>query len=278
VIRSAFRGAWPGTAVAADTTEGNLHAGYARLRPQHAARGLLRDRGFAVVALLSIGLGVGANTAIFSLVDQVLFRLLPVREPQRLVLLSWNGSFVGNGWGSGNLLPHPLFRDLQKDNQVFAGMFARSPTSVHLAAEGTAEPVNAELVSGSYFPVLGVGAAMGRVLEESDDLKPREHPVAVVSHDYWKNHMGGAADVVGRKVLVNNHPMTIVGVAAAGFHGIDRGEVPALWIPMMMKREATPEFDWLDNRRGRFLSSPRWRRRRYRSPRREAAPVGRAWR
>ncbi|PYQ18213.1 MAG: multidrug ABC transporter substrate-binding protein, partial [Acidobacteria bacterium] len=86
---------------------------------KHAARGLVRDRAFTLVALLSIGLGVGANSAIFSLVDQVLLRLLPVREPHRLVLLSWNGPFVGPGWGSDNLLPHPLFRDLKKDNQVF---------------------------------------------------------------------------------------------------------------------------------------------------------------
>src|SRR2546425_294487 len=220
---------------------------------KHAGRGLLRDRAFTLVALLSIALGVGANSAVFSLVDQVLFRLLPVREPHRLVLLSWNGSFVGPGWGSDNLLPHPLFRDLKKDNQVFEGMFARFPTSVYLSAGGGPEPIQAELVSGSYFPVLGVGAAVGRVLGESDDERPGEHPVIVVSYDHWKNHMGADPEVVGRKVLVNNHPMAVVGVAAAGFHGIDRGEVAAVWIPLMMKRQATPEFDWLDNRRGRFL-------------------------
>ncbi|HVQ28059.1 MAG TPA: hypothetical protein VMV21_00670, partial [Vicinamibacteria bacterium] len=119
---------------------------------RHALRGLVHDRAFTVVALLSIGLGVGANSAIFSLVDQALFRRLPVREPERLVLLSWNGSFVGNGWGSGNLLPHPMFLDLKAENQVFDGVFARHPTSVHLALEQGAEPVNAEIVSGSYFP------------------------------------------------------------------------------------------------------------------------------
>jgi len=220
---------------------------------KHSGRGLLRDRAFTLVAVLSIALGVGANSAVFSLVDQVLFRLLPVREPHRLVLLSWNGSFVGPGWGSDNLLPHPLFRDLKRDNQVFEGVFARFPTSVYLSAEGGPEPVQAELVSGSYFPVLGVGAAVGRVFGESDDEHPGEHPVIVVSYDHWENRMGADPEVVGRKVLVNNHPMTVVGVAAAGFRGIDRGDVPAVWIPLMMKRQATPEFDWLDNRRGRFL-------------------------
>ena len=220
---------------------------------RRALRGLLRDRAFTAIALLSIGLGVGANSAIFSLVDQALFRRLPVREPERLVLLSWNGSFVGHGWGSGNLLSHPLFRDLKAENQVFDGVFARHPTSVHVALEGGAEPVNAEIVSGSYFQVLGVRAARGRVLEESDDLQPGAHPVVVASYDYWRNRLGGRDDAVGRKVLVNGSPMTVIGVAAAGFRGVDWGEVPSLWIPTMMKKQATPEFDWLDDRRGRWL-------------------------
>jgi predicted permease len=220
---------------------------------RHALRGLLHDRAFTVVALLSIGLGVGANSAIFSLVDQALYRQLPVRDPERLVLLSWNDGFVGAGWGSGNLLSHPLFRDLKADNKVFEGMFARHPTTTLLSVEGTPEPVNTEIVSGSYFGVLGVGAALGRVLDESDDLAPGAHPVVVLSFDYWKNRLGGRAEVVGRKVLVNNYPMTVVGVAAAGFRGVDWGEVPSLWVPTMMKKQATPEFDWLDNRRGRWL-------------------------
>src|SRR5437867_7045881 len=130
-----------------------------------ALRGFLKDKSFAVTALLSIGLGVGANSAIFSLVDQVLLRQLPVREPERLVLLSWNGAFIGSGWGSGNLLPHPLFRDLKAENQVFDGLFARYPTQVHLADDGAPAPVNAEIASGSYFPVLGVRPARGRLLD-----------------------------------------------------------------------------------------------------------------
>ena len=220
---------------------------------RHAVRGLLRDRTFTAIALLSIGLGVGANSAIFSLVRQALFRQLPVREPERLVLLNWNGAFVGAGWGSGNLLPHPMFRDLKAENQVFEGLMARHPTRVHLLVEGAPEPANAEIVSGNYFGVLDVRPALGRLLEESDDLQPGAHPVVVVSYEYWKSRLGGRPDVVGLKVLVNNFPMTVVGVAAAGFHGIDWGEVPALWIPTMMKKQATPDFDWLDNRRGRWL-------------------------
>jgi predicted permease len=220
---------------------------------RHALRGLLRDRAFTLVAVLSIGLGVGANAAIFSLVDQALFRKLPVREPERLVLLSWNGSFVGNGWGSGNLLPHPMFRDLKAENQVFEGICARHPTSVHLSVAGAPEPVGAEIVSGSYFEVLGVRPARGRLIEASDDVQPGAHPVVVVSHDFWRNRLGAREDILGLKVLVNTFPMTVIGVAAAGFRGVDWGAVPSLWIPTMMKKQATPEFDWLEDRRGRWL-------------------------
>jgi hypothetical protein len=188
---------------------------------RYALRGLLRDRAFTFVALVSIGLGVGANSAIYSLVDQALYRQLPVKEPERLVLLSWNGRFIGNGWGSGNLQSNPMFRDLKAENQVFDGVFARHPTSVHLMVDKTAEPVNADVVSGSYFPVLGVPAALGRLIDETDDLQPGAHPVIVLSYDFWKNRMGGAADVVGRKVFMNSFPMTVIGVAAQGFRGVD---------------------------------------------------------
>ncbi len=225
-----------------------------RTEGRYALRGLLKDRTFTTLAVLSIGLGVGANSAIFSLVDQALFRRLPVREPERLVLLSWNGSFVGSGWGSGNLLPHPMFRDLKQENTVFEGLFARHPTQVHWAMEGgTPEPVNTDIVSGNYFSVLGVRPALGRLLDESDDEQPGAHPVVVVSYDYWRNKLGGRDDVIGRKVFVNSHPMTIVGVVAQGFRGVDWGEIPSVWVTAMMKKQATPEFDWLDDRRGRWL-------------------------
>src|SRR5262245_46835379 len=220
---------------------------------KHALRGLRRDRAFAGVALLSVGLGVGANSAIFSLVDQALFRRLPVPDPDRLVLLNWKGTFVGPGWGSGNLLPHPMFRQLLAEDTVFDGLCARHPASVHLALEGGAEPVGADIVSGTYFAVLGVRAALGRVLDETDDVTPGAHPVVVLAYDYWKNRMGGRTDVVGRTVHVNSFPMTIVGVAAQGFRGLDFGEVPSIFVPLMMKKQATPEFDWLNERRGRFL-------------------------
>ena len=111
-------------------------------------RGLLKDKGFAIAAVLSIGLGVGANSAIFTLVDQALLRLLPVRQPEQLVLLDWKGGSVGPGWGSSNLNSHPFYRDLAAQTDVFEGVFARHPTSVSLSIEAIAEPVNAEIVTG----------------------------------------------------------------------------------------------------------------------------------
>jgi predicted permease len=216
-------------------------------------RGLLRDRGFALAALLSIGLGVGANAAIFSLVDQALFRLLPVSEPERLVLLDWRGTFVGYGWGTSNLMSFPFYQQVRAENEVFDGVFGRHPTLVNLAVETTPEPVSAEIVTGSYFAVLGVRPFLGRLIADSDDLEPGAHPVVAVSYDYWRTRLGAARDIIGRTVRVNNHPMTVIGVAEPGFHGIDWGEVPSLWIPTMMKRQATPSFDWLLDRRGRWL-------------------------
>ena len=220
---------------------------------RHAFRGLGRDRVFTLVALLSISLGVGANSAIFSLVDQALVRRLPVKDPDRLVLVNWNGTFIGGGWGSSNLNSFPFYRDLKAENQVFDGMFCRAPFSVNLSTGETPEAANVDVVSGSYFSVLGVRPALGRLIEESDDLQPGAHPVVVFSFDYWQNRLGGAKDVIGLKVRINNYPMTVIGVAAAGFRGVDWGEVPSLWVPAMMKKQATPEFDWLDNRRGRWL-------------------------
>jgi predicted permease len=220
---------------------------------RYAVRTLLRSPGFTATSVLSLALGIGASAAVFSLFDQALLRLLPVKEPERLVLLDWKGSFLGGGWGSGNLMSYPLCRDLQEQKQFFDGVFCRHPAEVMLSTGQQPRPVGAEIVSGTYFPVLGVRPELGRLIDESDNLQPGAHPVIVLSYDYWKNNLGGVPDIVGRKVLVNNHPMTVIGVAAAGFRGMDIGEVPALWIPAMMKRQATPYWDQLMNRRVRWM-------------------------
>jgi predicted permease len=204
-----------------------------------SARSFLRSPGFTAATLLSLALGIGATTAIYSLVDQVILHALPVREPERLVLVDWNGDdLVTGAIGTFNLMPHPICRDLQQQTRFLDGVLCRAEIQVNLTAGGDPRPVAAEIVSGRYFSVLGVGPALGRVIEPEDDAAPGVGPVVVLSYDFWQAQFGGAADIVGRKVLIGNHPMTVVGVAAAGFRGVDIGAVPAFWIPTSMYADA----------------------------------------
>jgi predicted permease len=212
-------------------------------------RSFLKSASFTMTAVLSLMLGIGATTAIYSLVDQVLLHALPVRQPERLVLIDWEGDWVGSGFGSWNLMPYPLCRDLDQQRQFFEGVFCRALTTVNLATGGDSSPATAEIVSGNYFRVLGVGPALGQVLTTDDDHAPNANPVAVLSYDFWQTRLGGASNVVGRKVLVNRHPLTIVGVAAPAFRGIDVGEVPSLWIPASMSTEIIPGLNNLLDRR-----------------------------
>jgi len=209
-----------------------------------SVRSLLRSPSFTATTLLSLALGIGAITAIYSLVDQVILHALPVREPGRLVLVDWNGDdLITGGIGSFNLMPYPICRELQQQTRFFEGVLCRAEIEVNLTAGGDPRPVAAEIVSGSYFPVLGVGPALGRVIEPEDDAAPGAGPVVVLSYDFWQAQFGGAADIAGRKVLIGNHPMTVVGVAAAGFRGVDVGAVPAFWIPTSMYADANLDTD-----------------------------------
>lgn len=218
---------------------------------RYSARGFLRTPSFTATAVLSLALGIGATTAIYSLLDQVVLRALPVRQPDRLVLVDWKGDAVSSAFGSYNLLSYPLCRELQKQERFFEGVLCRAATTVILSTGGEHKPAGVEIVSGSYFPVLGVGAALGRVFTNEDDTKPGANPVVVLSHDFWRTQLGGAEDVIGRKVLVNHHPMTVVGVAALSFRGVDVGEAPALWLPASMVGQAIPPFT-------RLLTRERW--------------------
>lgn len=208
---------------------------------------------FTLTAVLSLMLGIGATTAIYSLVDQLLLHALPVRQPERLVLIDWKGDQVANGFGSWNLMSYPICRDLDRQRQFFEGVFCRALTIVNLSVGNDSRPATAEIISGNYFSVLGVGPALGQVLTKDDDRRPNSNPVAVISYDFWKTQFGGAADVIGRKVLVNRHPLTIIGVAAPGFRGIDVGEVPSLWIPASMSTGIIPGFNDLLDRRTRWM-------------------------
>jgi predicted permease len=218
-----------------------------------SARSFLRGPSFTATAVLSLALGIGATTALYSLIDQIVLRALPVDHPERLVLIDWIGFQYAETLGTDNLMSYPICQDLQQRKQYFDGVFCRAATTINFSTSGEPRLTAAELVSGSYFSVLGVRPALGRVLTTDDDQTPGSSPVVVLSYDFWKKQFGGAQDVVGRKVLVNQHPLTVVGVAAPAFHGIDVGEVPSLWIPAVMSAQAIPGFETMLDRRTRWV-------------------------
>src|SRR5579871_6630341 len=222
---------------------------------RYAFRALRRSPVFTTVAVLSLALGIGANTAIFTLLDQILLRLLPVKDAGRLVLLNMVGRHYGSNWG-GNAISYPMYRDFQDHNEVFTGMFCRFPWSTSLTSGGQTERVNAELVSGSYFPVLGVGAAIGRTFTPDDDQTASGHPVAVLSYDYWKVRFAGDPQILGQNVIVNNHSVTVVGVAQAGFDGVELGNAAKVFLPVTMQPDLMPmNRDYLKDRRQRWVNA-----------------------
>src|SRR6266496_1290532 len=218
-----------------------------------SARSFLRSPSFTATALLSLALGIGATTALYSLIDQVILRALPIDHPERLALIDWIGFQNAETLGTDNLMSYPICRDLQQQREFFDGVFCRAATTINLSTSGEPRLTAAELVSGTYFSVLGVRPAMGRLLTIDDDQAPGASPVVVLSYDFWRAQLGGAPDVAGRKVLVNQQPMTIVGVASPVFHGIDVGEVPSLWIPAGMSAHAIPGFNSMLDRRTTWM-------------------------
>src|SRR5579864_6665558 len=150
---------------------------------RYSARSFLRSPSFTATTVLSLALGIGATTAIYSLVNQVVLQALPVHRPERLVLIDWNGDPLCCGFGTWNLMSYPICRDLQLQGRFFEGALCRAATTVNLSTGGESRPAAAEIVSGSYFPVLGVSAALGRVLGSDDDGTPGASPVVVLSYD-----------------------------------------------------------------------------------------------
>ncbi len=219
-------------------------------------RQLRRNPGFAAVAVLTLALGIGANTAMFTLLDQVLLRMLPVKNPQQLVLLTMRGRHYGNNWG-GNAISYPMFKDFQEHNEVFSGMFCRFPTTASLSADGRSELVNAELVSGTYFDVLGVTTAVGRTFTPDDNTIPDGHPIVILSYGFWKQRFAADPAIVGKTVLINNNRMTVIGVAQQGFDGVELGYVPNIFVPLMMRKEIIPTapLDMLTDRRTRWVNA-----------------------
>jgi predicted permease len=224
---------------------------------RYALRGLRKSPMFTIVALLSLGLGIGANTAIFSLMDQVLLRSLPVKHPEQLVLFSAKGprrGQVNTSYGDVYTFSYPMYRDFRDHNPVFSGVLARFPISFALSWHDQTERIYGDLVSGNYFEVLGVPAVVGRTLTPDDDGTPGAHPAVVLSYEYWKRRFGADPGVLNQTITLNAHLMTIVGIARAGFRGVGVGEAPEVFVPMMMRSEMSPGMDDLENRHSMWLN------------------------
>src|SRR5438093_6652221 len=220
-----------------------------------ALRGFRRNPLFATVAILSLALGIGANTAIFTLLDQIVLRKLPVRAPNELVMLYQNASNMGSNTGT-RMNSYPIYQDFQQRAEPLAEVICRRLAEASLSIDNSTERVQAELVSGNYFSMLGVKPAVGRVFNsQEDDHVYQGHPVAVLSYDYWVNRFGGDPNVVGKKIRINDYPFTIVGVSAEGFAGLDPAQSPQIRVPIQMKPTMMPEWGWLhvDDRRARWV-------------------------
>ena len=216
-------------------------------------RVLARNPGFSAIVVLTLGLGIGANTAVFTLLDQILLRRLPVDRPEELVLLDGPGANMGARFGD-QVFSYPMYRDFRDGNEVFSGVIGRFGVPVSLEHKGQSERARGELVSGNFFEVLGVKAEIGRNLEPSDDLLPGGHPVTVLDHGFWQRRFGADPLVVGQAIRVNGHAFNVLGVAAPGFSGIEVGASPDLYLPLAMKAEVTPTWDELENRRFAWLN------------------------
>jgi predicted permease len=207
---------------------------------RYGLRMLRRSPGFTTVAVLSLALGIGANTAIFSLIDRVLLKMLPVREPDRLVVFNWQGTgFTYN-----------QYKRLRDDTPLFNGVLGYSPARLSLSVDGELESASeGQLVTGNYFPTLGVNALLGRVLTPDDDRVPGGHPVAVISQGFWKRRFAMDPGILNRKIHIAGIPYTIVGVTPADFFGMEVGSSPDVFVPVMMQQQAMPGMpSWLNDR------------------------------
>ena len=224
---------------------------------RYALRQLAKAPGFAAVAILTLALGIGANTAIFSLLDQALLRSLPVKDADRLVILQSVGSFNGHTSSRTDenfYFSYPMYRDLHDRNSVFASLIATDYAAVGVRWHDQPELVGAELVSGNYFDALGVRPALGRLIVADDDRVADANPVVVLSFSYWQRRLGSDPSVVNQSIQVNGRPFTILGVAPPGFHSVVMGDTPDLFAPMTMKAEVRPGFKDLEDRKSRWLN------------------------
>jgi predicted permease len=202
-----------------------------------------------LIVIASMALGIGANTAISTLVDQVLLRPLPIRDPGSVVQVTKTGINYGSNWGDGSELSYPMYEHFRDHAQVFDGAAARFGYAVHIRYGGDAgtvtERVPAELVSGTYFPTLGIGPVLGRTLQPGDDRAAGAAPFVVLSHAFWTRGFAADPGVLGRPVSINGHQYTIAGVVQPGFEGTDLGSPAQVFLPIVMKAQITPGWDGL---------------------------------
>jgi len=220
---------------------------------RYAIRTLASQPGFAAVAVLSLALGIGANTAIFTLINSVLLSALPVRDPHSLVILTnpaSNGVTIGGKSGEREELTSSEFRQLRDLSSVFASLMACQiqPERVPVRVDGS-EPAETvvQLVSSEYFSTLGVPALLGRTLSPDDDPAA---PNAVISYDYWQRRFGRRADVLGSRIAIRQGVFSIIGVAPASFFGETVGQRPEIWVPLSMQPAVLPGRDWLHENPG----------------------------
>ncbi|HTW49258.1 MAG TPA: ABC transporter permease, partial [Acidobacteriaceae bacterium] len=211
---------------------------------KYAWRQLRKSPGFAITAIVTLALGIGATTAIFTMFDQVLLRLLPVERPRELVRMNWHGSFSGSmsafGGDAGDYYSYPMYKDLRDKNQVFSGMLAAMRTGAGIEWQNQAERERIELVSGNYFQVLGLRPAVGRLLSASDETAKNANPVVVLAYDYWRTRFGASRGVIGEALAINGHPFTIVGVAPENFETAIGGYRPRVFVPVTMSEIVWP--------------------------------------
>ena len=199
---------------------------------QFAARGLLKRPGFTVIAVLTLALGIGANTAIFSVVNATLMRTPPVSNPERLV-------FVFNG-PAGSVFSYPDYAAVRDQNNVLDGLIAWGGITASLNSNDQTDLVSGAIVTGNFFDVLGVRAQMGRVITTEDDKTPGAHPVAVISQGLWQGRFAGDPNIIGRQLLLNGNTFTVIGVLPKGFDGLQLGITRDLYVPMMMQATMRP--------------------------------------
>src|SRR5579871_285666 len=220
---------------------------------RYSVRTLRKSPVFLCVSVLSLALGIGANTAIFTLIHQLILQSLPVKDPEQLVMLAGRGKHYGGNNGPDRL-SYPMYQEIRDKNEVFSGLFCTYPNTVSATFQGSTELIGADFVSGTYFPVLGVGAAVGRVFGPSDDVTIGGHPLAVLSYGYWRARFAADPGIVGKEIVVNGRALTIIGVSSPGFDGVEPGRAPQIRIPVMMKDDLPhSEFPRLKNDRFRWV-------------------------